>query len=144
MEIEVDDPMIRVWINGELVNEFESEDPARDLSSGHVGLQNHGDQDQVLFRDVQVKELAEEDPATFQEVLDRVGELEEEGSLTTSEARRLEPQLELAERHVDAARPAQAERALERFRTVAEQVADQEAGEELIELADRLVPLLEE
>ena len=144
MEIEVDDPMIRVWINGELVNEFESEDPARDLSSGHVGLQNHGDEDEVLFRNVQVMDLAEEDPATFQEVIERIDELEEEGSLTASEVRRLEPQLELAERHVDAARPAQAERALERFRTVAEQVAAQEAGEELIELADRLAPPSEE
>lgn len=57
MEIEVDDPVIRVTINGELVNEFESTDPARDLSSGRVGLQNHGGSDLVWFRDVQVADL---------------------------------------------------------------------------------------
>ena len=139
MEIEVDDPVIRVWINGELVNEFESTDPGRDLSSGHVGLQNHGADDLVWFRDVQVTDLEDEAEAyTFDEVLDRIGELVEEGRLTSSEAGRLTRQLELAEHHVGVGRPAQAGRSLDRFRTAAQAVADESAREELADLADGL------
>jgi hypothetical protein len=144
MEIEVADPMIRVWINGELVNEFESTDPARDLSSGHIGLQNHGDADRVLFRDVRVQELDAVEPVTFAEVQERVDALEADGSLTVSEARRLTPQLELAEHHLDVGRTGQATRALDRFVEVAEAVADEAAREELLELADRLRPLIDD
>lgn len=62
-EIEVEDPWIRVWINGELVNEFEDpDDSGRDLSSGHLGLQNHGDADRVQFRDIQVTDLDDDRP----------------------------------------------------------------------------------
>ena len=44
-EITVEDPKITVVLNGEVVNEFISTDPARDLSTGHFGLQNHSDID---------------------------------------------------------------------------------------------------
>ncbi len=58
MEIEVDDPMVRVWINDELVNEYENPDDAgRDLSSGFVGLQNNRESDTVFFRDIWVQDL---------------------------------------------------------------------------------------
>ena len=43
-------------LNGWLVNEFTSTDPARDLTHGRVGLQNHGTGDETYFRNVQVKE----------------------------------------------------------------------------------------
>jgi PKD repeat protein len=55
-EITVDAPKVYVRLNGWLVNEFTSTDPARDLTKGHVGIQNHGTGDEVYFRDVQVKE----------------------------------------------------------------------------------------
>lgn len=55
--IEVDAPTITVTLNGVVVNEFHSTNPDRDLSSGHIGLQNHGDTDEVYFRDVRVAEL---------------------------------------------------------------------------------------
>ncbi|WP_378626227.1 ThuA domain-containing protein [Nocardiopsis alba] len=143
MEIEVDDPMIRVSVNGELVNEFESTDPDRDLSSGFIGLQNHGDADTVLFRDVQVMDLEDEvEPITFTEVSERIDALADEGSLTHSEARRLAPQLRLIEHHLDTGRPAQAERSLERFVAVVESVVDDDAREELTDLATRLRALL--
>ncbi|MEE6274681.1 DUF1080 domain-containing protein, partial [Georgenia sp. MJ206] len=58
-EIVVDDPNIRVYLNGVLVNDFVSTDPARDLSSGFIGLQNHGGSDSVSFRDVRIKALEE-------------------------------------------------------------------------------------
>ncbi|MBR8740968.1 ThuA domain-containing protein [Nocardiopsis sp. MG754419] len=139
MEIEVVDPVIRVWINDTLVNEFTSTDPARDLSSGFVGLQNHGDADTVWFRDVQVTdEVTEPEPVTFAEVAERIDELAAEGALTHSEARRLTARLELAEHHVGAGRPAQAGNSLDRFVAVAETVSDESAGEELLGLAARL------
>ncbi|MDD9204912.1 DUF1080 domain-containing protein, partial [Georgenia sp. 10Sc9-8] len=59
-EIVVDDPMIRVYLNEVLVNEFESTHPDRDLSSGYFGLQNHGAGDQVYFRDIRIAELGDE------------------------------------------------------------------------------------
>jgi cytochrome c len=54
-EITVDAPKVYVRLNGWLVNEFTSTDPARDLTKGRVGIQNHGTGDEVYFRDVQVK-----------------------------------------------------------------------------------------
>ena len=63
MEIEVDDPMVRVWINDELVNEYEDPgDLGRDLSSGYIGLQNNRLQDKVQFRDIQIIDLEDDDP----------------------------------------------------------------------------------
>ena len=55
-EITVDAPKVYVRLNGWLVNEFTSTDPARDLTHGRIGLQNHGTGDEVYFREVQVKE----------------------------------------------------------------------------------------
>lgn len=61
LEIEVDDPWIRVWVNDELVNEFEDPDGSgRDLSFGHVGLQNHPSSGGLVqFRNVQYVDLDE-------------------------------------------------------------------------------------
>ena len=57
-EITVDNPKITVRLNGVVVNEFTSTSPARDLTTGHIGLQNHGLPDTVSFRNVQIKEIA--------------------------------------------------------------------------------------
>ncbi|TDE09156.1 family 16 glycoside hydrolase [Jiangella asiatica] len=58
MEIEVDDPMIRVWINDVLVNEYHNpEGSGRDLASGFVGIQNNRVSDNVFFRDIWIQEL---------------------------------------------------------------------------------------
>jgi len=58
MIIEVDDPMVRVWINGILVNEYEDPgDLGRDLSSGYIGIQNNRVSDTVFFRDIWVQEI---------------------------------------------------------------------------------------
>ncbi|OEV04153.1 ThuA domain-containing protein [Streptomyces oceani] len=56
-EIRVEGERLRVFLNGELINDFTNEDPARSLTDGHIGLQNHGDADEVSFRDVRLKEL---------------------------------------------------------------------------------------
>jgi PKD repeat protein len=55
-EITVDDPKVYVRLNGWLINEFTSTDPARDLSASKLGIQNHGGGDEVYFRSIQVKE----------------------------------------------------------------------------------------
>ena len=48
---------IKVLLNGVLVNDFVSTDPARDLAQGYVGLQNHGGGETIYYRDVRVKDL---------------------------------------------------------------------------------------
>ncbi|MFJ3407576.1 family 16 glycoside hydrolase [Promicromonospora sp. NPDC090134] len=57
-EIRVEGQTIKVILNGELVNDFVSTDPARDLAQGFIGLQNHGQGEAVSYRDVRVKDLS--------------------------------------------------------------------------------------
>ncbi|MEU4388039.1 family 16 glycoside hydrolase [Promicromonospora sp. NPDC023805] len=56
-EIRVVGQNIKVLLNGVLVNDFDSTDPARDLATGYVGLQNHGGGETIYYRDVRVKNL---------------------------------------------------------------------------------------
>jgi hypothetical protein len=56
-EIRVEGQNIKVLLNGVLVNDFDSTDPARDLTQGYVGLQNHGGGETIYYRDVRVKDL---------------------------------------------------------------------------------------
>jgi cytochrome c len=56
-EIVVRGQTITVLLNGVQVNQFTSTDPARDLTQGHIGLQNHGAGDEVWFRNVRIAEL---------------------------------------------------------------------------------------
>lgn len=48
---------IQVYLNDVLVNDFTGDHPGRDLSSGRIGLQNHGEHDVVRFRNVRIHEL---------------------------------------------------------------------------------------
>ncbi|MFF5251151.1 ThuA domain-containing protein [Streptomyces leeuwenhoekii] len=59
-EIRVEGERLRVWLNGVKINDYTNTDPARSLADGHIGIQNHGAEDQVSFRDIRIKEL----PAT--------------------------------------------------------------------------------
>lgn len=58
-EIVVEGLNVKVYLNGTLINDFDSEgaDPDRDLSSGRIGFQNHHTGSDVWFRNVQIKEL---------------------------------------------------------------------------------------
>ncbi|NYI08051.1 family 16 glycoside hydrolase [Allostreptomyces psammosilenae] len=56
-EIRVEGERLRVYLNGSLINDFTSTDPARSLADGYVGIQNHGDGDEVSFRDIRIREL---------------------------------------------------------------------------------------
>ncbi|MEW2178716.1 ThuA domain-containing protein [Streptomyces sp. NPDC005406] len=56
-EIRVEGERLQVFLNGRRVNDFTNTDPVRSLRQGHIGLQNHGDGDDVSFRNVRIKEL---------------------------------------------------------------------------------------
>jgi type 1 glutamine amidotransferase len=56
-EIRVRGERLQVWLNGVRINDFTNTDPVRSLRSGYVGIQNHGDGDEVAFRDIRVKDL---------------------------------------------------------------------------------------
>ncbi|WP_261719911.1 ThuA domain-containing protein [Streptomyces sp. FZ201] len=56
-EIRVEGERLRVWLNGVQINDFTNTDPARSLRDGHIGIQNHGADDQVSFRNIRIKEL---------------------------------------------------------------------------------------
>ncbi|GHJ41469.1 ThuA domain-containing protein [Streptomyces sp. TS71-3] len=59
-EIRVQGEHLEVFLNGAKINDFTNEDPARSLTDGYVGLQNHSADDQVSFRNIQLKELPAE------------------------------------------------------------------------------------
>ena len=63
-ELLVEGERLRVFLNGVQVNDFTNADPARSLTSGHIGLQNHGEGDDVSFRNVRVKDLGGTTPRT--------------------------------------------------------------------------------
>jgi hypothetical protein len=56
-ELIVQGDRIRVLLNGTLVNDFTNTDEARMNAPSLVGLQNHGDGDEIFYRNVQVKPL---------------------------------------------------------------------------------------
>ncbi|MFD7123064.1 MULTISPECIES: ThuA domain-containing protein [Streptomyces] len=56
-EIKVQGERLQIFLNGTKINDFTNTDPARSLKDGYIGLQNHGADDQVSFRNIQLKEL---------------------------------------------------------------------------------------
>ncbi|MBC2934455.1 PKD domain-containing protein [Nocardioides sp. zg-1228] len=59
-EIRVEGQTYTMTLNGQVVNEYTS-DGSRG-TEGYVGLQNHGDADEVSFRNIQIRELDVEEP----------------------------------------------------------------------------------
>lgn len=55
-ELRVEGERLRVYLNGRQINDFTNRDPARSLRQGHIGIQNHGDEDRISFRNIRVKE----------------------------------------------------------------------------------------
>ncbi|RCW45783.1 glucose/arabinose dehydrogenase [Halopolyspora algeriensis] len=53
-EIVVTKKTITVHLNGTRVNHWVDDDPNVDLTQGYIGLQNHGDSDDVSFRNVRI------------------------------------------------------------------------------------------
>ncbi|GAA3890943.1 hypothetical protein GCM10022227_54590 [Streptomyces sedi] len=59
-ELRVEGDHLQIFLNDVLINDFTSTEEDRSLA-GHIGLQNHGDDDTVQFRDVRVAELTDTD-----------------------------------------------------------------------------------
>jgi type 1 glutamine amidotransferase len=53
----VEGERVQVFLNGVKINDFTNTDPARSLTSGHIGIQNHGTGDDVSFRNIRIREL---------------------------------------------------------------------------------------
>ncbi|HEY9330155.1 MAG TPA: ThuA domain-containing protein [Streptomyces sp.] len=56
-EIKVQGERLQIFLNGVKINDFTNTDPVRSLKDGYIGLQNHGADDQVSFRNIQLREL---------------------------------------------------------------------------------------
>ncbi|WP_327327049.1 ThuA domain-containing protein [Streptomyces sp. NBC_01210] len=56
-EIRVQGERLQIFLNGVKINDFTNTDPVRSLKDGYIGIQNHGADDQVSFRDIQLREL---------------------------------------------------------------------------------------
>ena len=56
-ELLVQGENLQVFLNGVKINDFTNTDPARSLTDGFIGLQNHATGDDVSFRNVRIKEL---------------------------------------------------------------------------------------
>ncbi|MFI2346028.1 ThuA domain-containing protein [Streptomyces sp. NPDC019443] len=56
-EIRVQGEGLQVFLNGVKINDFTNTDPVRSLEDGYIGIQNHGADDQVSFRNIQLREL---------------------------------------------------------------------------------------
>ncbi|MER7738234.1 lectin [Streptomyces sp. NPDC096538] len=54
-ELRVTGERLEIFLNGRKINDFTNTDPARSLRQGHIGLQNHGDGDEVSFRNVRLQ-----------------------------------------------------------------------------------------
>lgn len=63
-EVRVEEDRIQIWLNDTKINDFTSTDPERDLTSGHIGIQNHGEEDEVAFRDIRIQDLGPDDTQT--------------------------------------------------------------------------------
>ncbi|MFF3403631.1 ThuA domain-containing protein [Streptomyces sp. NPDC002659] len=64
-ELRVEGEHLQVFLNGTKINDYTNTDPARSLA-GHIGIQNHGNGDDVSFRNIRVKDLSAAAPATVQ------------------------------------------------------------------------------
>ncbi|MYT73485.1 MULTISPECIES: ThuA domain-containing protein [unclassified Streptomyces] len=54
-ELRVTGERLEIFLNGRKINDFTNTDPARSLKQGYIGLQNHGTDDDVAFRNVRIK-----------------------------------------------------------------------------------------
>ncbi|TDD97275.1 3-keto-disaccharide hydrolase, partial [Jiangella asiatica] len=130
-EIVVQGDRIRVYLNGALINDYTDTDPNRMNQPSFVGIQNHGNGDDVYFRNIRIQEY------TFDAAAELVADYYEQGLLNRSQERQLTQHLAMAERVADNS-PAQAGQSLDRYVAVASGVADETARAELLEMGEAL------
>ncbi|WP_433796747.1 ThuA domain-containing protein [Actinoplanes sp. CA-252034] len=63
-ELLVEGERLQVLLNGVKINDFTNTDPVRSLTSGYIGIQNHGTGDDVSFRNIRIKESGGTGPRT--------------------------------------------------------------------------------
>ncbi|MBP2328214.1 type 1 glutamine amidotransferase [Kibdelosporangium banguiense] len=63
-ELLVEGERLQVFLNGVKINDFTNADPVRSLTSGYIGIQNHGTGDDVSFRNIRIKEQGGTVPRT--------------------------------------------------------------------------------
>jgi type 1 glutamine amidotransferase len=63
-ELLVEGERLQVLLNGVTINDFTNTDPARSLTSGSIGIQNHGTGEDVSFRNIRIKESGGTAPRT--------------------------------------------------------------------------------
>ncbi|MER7719268.1 ThuA domain-containing protein [Streptomyces flaveolus] len=61
-ELRVTGERLEIFLNGSKINDFTNTDPARSLKQGYIGIQNHGDGDDVSFRNIRVKQGGGQQP----------------------------------------------------------------------------------
>ncbi|MFH9954086.1 ThuA domain-containing protein [Streptomyces roseolus] len=61
-ELRVTGERLEIFLNGRKINDFTNTDPARSLRQGHIGIQNHGDGDEVSFRNIRIKQAGGQEP----------------------------------------------------------------------------------
>ncbi|MFD9245922.1 ThuA domain-containing protein, partial [Streptomyces sp. NPDC059556] len=61
-ELRVTGERLEVFLNGRKINDFTNTDPVRSLRQGHIGIQNHGDGDDVSFRHIRVEQRGGQQP----------------------------------------------------------------------------------
>src|SRR5699024_10257940 len=130
-------------------------DPARDLSEGFIGIQNHGSGESVYYRNIQIDELDGEepgDPGEPAELMAGWGESLESyvdaGDVSWVDAHQLSGALEQAQGHLEGEQVVQARRAMERFVRHLDHPHrpgsfSDEAREDLREQASAIVELLQ-
>ncbi len=131
-EIVVQGDRIRVYLNGELINDYTDTDPNRMNQPSFVGIQNHGNGDDVYFRNVRIQEF------TFASATQLVEDQFDRGALNRQQERLLLQHLSMASRLADDGQTAQAERSLDRYGAVADGVQDQAVRAELLRMGDAL------
>ncbi|RIQ22259.1 DUF1080 domain-containing protein [Jiangella rhizosphaerae] len=131
-EIVVQGDRIRVYLNGVLINDYTDTDPNRMNQPSFVGLQNHGNGDDVFFRNVRIQEF------TFESATRLVSDLYDRDSINRQQERLLLQHLSMASRLAGDGQAAQAERSLDRYDAVASQVQDEAVRAELLRMSDAL------
>ncbi|WP_053847127.1 ThuA domain-containing protein [Streptomyces sp. NRRL B-24085] len=61
-ELKVTGERLEIFLNGVKINDFTNTDPVRSLQQGYIGIQNHGDGDDVAFRNIRIKPSGDTPP----------------------------------------------------------------------------------
>nr|WP_216853655.1 ThuA domain-containing protein [Phytoactinopolyspora halotolerans] len=136
-EIVVEGDRIQVFLNGAKINDYTDTDPDRMNPPSHIGIQNHGGQDDVYFRNIRIQEL-DALPDTYEGALRLVEEYYDDGLLERPHYRQLHNHLATAQRFAERGEAEEAGQALDRVVRVAEKVDDEQVRDDLLTVVENL------